>query len=57
MLGAVPARPAQTHSPIEIINRALRDAALAPTYIDALDIAGDALRRLADLARQEVTHG
>lgn len=32
--------------------RALRAAATAPTYQDALDITGDALRRLAELAQR-----
>lgn len=36
---------------------ALRAAALASSDRDALDVAGDALRRLADLAREEVRHG
>lgn len=35
---------------------ALRRAALAPTYQDALDVTGDALRHLAQLARTEVRH-
>ncbi|WP_177313505.1 hypothetical protein [Burkholderia ubonensis] len=35
---------------------ALRRAALAPTYQDALDVAGDALRYIAELARAEVRH-
>jgi hypothetical protein len=48
------ARPEQPKSPSEIIRAALRAAALAPTYIDALDITGDALRRLAEIARVEV---
>ncbi|MBB3255446.1 hypothetical protein F4827_000346 [Paraburkholderia bannensis] len=42
------------HSPVlEIIRAALRDAATAPTVFDALDLTGDALRRLADIAREE----
>ena len=41
---------------LDIIRAALRDAALAPTVFDALDVTGDALRRLADLAREEVSH-
>lgn len=45
------------HSPLEIIRAALRAAATAPTVFDALDVTGDALRRLAELARAEVTHG
>ena len=53
-----PARPEQPQLPNTLtafVNRALRAAALAPTYQDALDITGDALRRLADLARAEVS--
>lgn len=38
-------------SPLEIINHALREAATAPTVYDALDVTGDALRHLAELAR------
>jgi hypothetical protein len=44
-------------TPLEIIRAALRDAATAPTVFDALDVTGDALRRLAELARVEVRHG
>jgi hypothetical protein len=40
-----------------IVQDALRDAATAPTVFDALDVTGDALRRLAELARSEVFHG
>lgn len=36
--------------------RALREAAMAPTVYDALDIAGDALRQLADFARNGGRH-
>lgn len=50
------ARPEQLQSPLEIIRAALRDAATAPTVYDALDVTGDALRRLADIARAEVRH-
>ncbi|WP_224032447.1 hypothetical protein [Paraburkholderia caribensis] len=49
------ARPEQTQSPIEIITHALREAVLAPTDTDALDIAGDALKRLADLVERRDT--
>ncbi|CAN2526270.1 hypothetical protein [Burkholderia pseudomallei] len=53
----IPARPEQTQSPAELANSALRDAALAPTYIDALDVLADALLALAALARPvEVRH-
>jgi hypothetical protein len=40
-----------------IVQDALRDAATAPTVFDALDVTGDALRRLAELARAEVQYG
>ncbi|WP_438331385.1 hypothetical protein [Burkholderia pseudomallei] len=53
----IPARPEQSQSPAELANSALRDAALAPTYIDALDVLADALLTLAALARPlEVRH-
>ncbi|VVE01477.1 hypothetical protein PTE31013_02166 [Pandoraea terrigena] len=51
------ARPEQTQSPIEIIRAALREAAIAPTVFDALDVTGEALRILAELAQAEVHHG
>lgn len=38
---------------LEIINRALRDATLAPTVFDALDLLGSAMGQLAELCRQE----
>jgi len=47
----IPARPEQLQSPLEIIRSALREAAVAPTVYDALDVTGDALRRLAELTR------
>ncbi|WP_169742645.1 hypothetical protein [Paraburkholderia ferrariae] len=53
----VPARLEQLQSPLEIIRAALRAAATAPTVYDALDVTGDALRRLAEIARGEVRHG
>jgi hypothetical protein len=53
----IPARPEQTQSPLEIIRTALRDASTAPTVCDALDVTGDALRRLAELARAGVRNG
>ncbi|CAJ2852908.1 Uncharacterised protein [Burkholderia pseudomallei] len=37
----------------ELINRALREAALAPTVFDALDICGAVMAQLAELCRQE----
>lgn len=43
-------------STLEIIRTALRDAALAPTVYDALDVTGEALRRLAKFARAEARH-
>ncbi|WP_198386703.1 hypothetical protein [Burkholderia ubonensis] len=51
------AHPEQTQLPLQIIRNALRAAALAPSDRDALDVTGDALRSLADLARTEVQHG
>ena len=42
---------------LDIVSDAVRAAALAPDDRAALDITGDALRRLADLARAEVQHG
>ncbi|AOI78030.1 hypothetical protein [Burkholderia sp. NRF60-BP8] len=55
----VPLRCAEPRSLLflEIVSDAVRAAALAPTDRAALDITGDALRRLADLARAEVAHG
>ncbi|MDR5800606.1 hypothetical protein [Caballeronia sp. LZ001] len=44
---------------IDIIQRAqhaLRDATLAASDLDALDITGEALRQLVDIARAEVRH-
>nr|WP_250463777.1 MULTISPECIES: hypothetical protein [unclassified Caballeronia] len=58
MHGNTLARPEQTALPlqIQIINRALRDAALAPSANDALDCCAEALLHLAELARAEVRH-
>jgi hypothetical protein len=50
-------RPDQTTLPntlTQLVNEALRAAALAPTYIDALDITGRALKSIAELARVEL---
>lgn len=49
------ARPEQLQSSLEIIRAALRAAALAPTYQDALDATGDALRRLSEIVRAKVS--
>lgn len=49
----ISARSEQQQSIIEIIRAALRDAATAPTIIDALDVTGEALRRLAEMAQAE----
>ncbi|RQZ14164.1 hypothetical protein DIE15_19180 [Burkholderia sp. Bp9031] len=60
MRANAPARPEQTQFPntlTSIAREALRDAALAPTERAALDVCGDALRRLAEIARAEVRHG
>jgi hypothetical protein len=51
-----PAHSGQPQSPLAIIRDALRAAALAPTVSDALDVTGDALLHLAELARTEVSH-
>ncbi|WP_321899123.1 hypothetical protein [Paraburkholderia heleia] len=41
----------------QIVKDALRAAPIAPTVYDALDVAGEALRRLAEIARAEACHG
>ncbi|MDR5776512.1 MULTISPECIES: hypothetical protein [unclassified Caballeronia] len=61
MTATILARSEQTQIPvfvvqIDIINSALREAALAATANDALDITGNALRQLVDIARAEVRH-
>ncbi|MDW9238451.1 hypothetical protein EZV77_30110 [Burkholderia thailandensis] len=56
MRANAPARPEQSQLPSsyrEIINHALREAALAPTVFDALDICGAVMAQLAELCRQE----
>ncbi|WP_186071639.1 hypothetical protein [Burkholderia gladioli] len=64
---AIPARPS-SGAPLRcaeprgllmlhIVSDAMRAAALAPSDRVAIDIAGDALRRLAELIRGEVSHG
>jgi hypothetical protein len=40
-----------SHTSLAIDRNALRAAAFAPSYQNALDVTGAALRRLADLAR------
>ncbi|WP_155634222.1 hypothetical protein [Burkholderia cepacia] len=57
-----PAAPLRSASPqslemLRIVSEAVRAAALAPTDRAALDVTGDALRRLADLARAEANNG
>lgn len=52
----IPARPEQAESLLEIIRSALRGAATAPTAFDALDVCGDALRRLSEIAGAEADH-
>jgi hypothetical protein len=59
MPGNIFARPEQKSLPntlTQIVNDALHAAALAPTCIDALDIAGAALRAVADIARAVALH-
>lgn len=41
---------------LEIISRALRDAALSDRPNDAIDVLGNALLDLAELARTEASH-
>lgn len=50
----IPARPEQIETPVDIIRAVLRDVPAAPTVFDALDVTGDALCRLAQIARAEV---
>jgi hypothetical protein len=53
-----PLRPQQTQTLIDqITNDALRNAAMAPTYMAALDITGAALIAVAILVRAGVHHG
>jgi hypothetical protein len=58
MRSATPARPQSKHQLIEQITKdALRNAALAPTYMAALDITGAALIAVAMLAKMEDRRG
>lgn len=59
MLRRSPARPEPASLPntlTQLVNDALRAAALAPTANAALDVCGEALVRLAEVARTEVHH-
>jgi hypothetical protein len=57
MRPAFPARHQSTHQLIEQITKdALRNAALAPTYMQALDVTGAALIAIAMLAKMEARH-
>ncbi|KGU60632.1 MULTISPECIES: hypothetical protein [Burkholderia] len=47
----------QFHLIQSIVRTALRDAATASTYQDALDATGAALAAIAALVRAEVRHG
>ena len=47
----------QFHLIQSIVRAALRDAATATTYQDALDATGAALAAIAALVRAEVRHG
>lgn len=47
----------QSHLIQSIVRTALRDAATASTYQDALDATGAALSAIAALVRIEVRHG
>lgn len=57
MRQATHARSGQSPLILSIVREALRAAATADTYQDALDATGDALRRVAELAQSEVRHG
>ncbi|VVE16557.1 hypothetical protein PHO31112_02903 [Pandoraea horticolens] len=53
----IPAHPEQIESPVlSIVRNALRAAALASSDRAALDVAGEALRRIAELVVVEVRH-
>ncbi|MEM5419644.1 hypothetical protein [Paraburkholderia ferrariae] len=62
MKNAISAQPVRRAGPIdngligEITRDALRRAALAPTYMEALDITGAALIAVAMVSRMEVHH-
>jgi hypothetical protein len=57
MRPAFHAHPQSTHQLIEQITKdALRNAALAPTYMQALDVTGAALIAIAMLAKMEARH-
>lgn len=57
MRSAIPARRQSTHQLIEQITKdALRNAALAPTYMQALDVTGAALIAVAKLVKMEARH-
>ncbi|SAK50733.1 hypothetical protein AWB80_01508 [Caballeronia pedi] len=64
MRPAIPARPEQTRPLVPLVyidiiqcaQHALREATLAASDLDALDIAGNALRQLVDIARAEARH-
>lgn len=51
-----PVRAGQKSQILSIVREALRAAAMADTYQDALDVTGDALRRVAELSKAEATH-
>lgn len=57
MLLPISALSGQSSLILSIVRDALRAAATADTYQDALDATGEALRRVAELAKAEVTHG
>jgi hypothetical protein len=57
MRQATHARSGQSPLILSIVREALRAAATADTYQDALDATGDALLRVAELAQGEARHG
>lgn len=48
-----PVHTGQNSKILSIVREALRAAAMADTYQAALDVAGDALRRVAELSKGE----
>jgi len=50
-----PSHPEARTDATEIIREALREAAMAPTVFGALDVTGEALLKLDELSRAQVT--
>ncbi|WP_148662191.1 hypothetical protein [Paraburkholderia phytofirmans] len=56
LMRRIPTRPEQSQNLNQIINRALRDAAVEPTPNGAIDVLGGALIVIAELARSEARY-